>query len=134
MRAPVRNQALLMLAITILAVVLPTQAGVIDQYTIHTSELSNPELGGDFLGQSFTTPDGGPWSDVTFNFLSDGNAVAAGTAYLFTAPADLPPSDLNTATDLATSTGVTMTNTSSTPHLPFYPTRRIICTLTAGST
>lgn len=38
------------------------------------------------LGESFTTPGGGPWTDIAFNFFSDVPAVtplAAGDAFLF---------------------------------------------------
>ena len=42
---------------------------------------------GEFYGQAFTTPGGGPWNSLAFNFYSDVPAttpVAAGTAFLLT--------------------------------------------------
>jgi hypothetical protein len=60
----------------------------------------------EWLGQSFTTPSGGPWHDITFNFFSGGNPLAAGTAYLFSTPYNGLGSDLSSASDLATSTGI----------------------------
>ena len=43
-------------------------------------------LGPDYWGQSFTTPSGSPWDNITFNFFSDVPAVtpeAVGTAWIY---------------------------------------------------
>jgi hypothetical protein len=50
-----------------------------------------------FAGQSFTTPTGGPWSHLTFNFFSPNDAapVAAGTAYLLSQQYSGMPGNLN---------------------------------------
>lgn len=53
------------------------------------------------FGESFTTPGGGPWDDVTFNFFSDVPAVtpdAAGDAYLLTEEYLGTPSGLSSST------------------------------------
>lgn len=64
-----------------------------------------------FFGQSFATPGGGPWSQITFNFFSDVPAAtpnAVGTGFIFSseylgAPADLSSSS---AGFMAESTGI----------------------------
>jgi uncharacterized protein (TIGR03437 family) len=50
-----------------------------------------------YLGQSFTTPSGGPWINFSFSFFSDQGVSpqAAGTAYLFTAPYNGTPGGLS---------------------------------------
>jgi len=49
-------------------------------------------------GQSLTTPSGGPWSNITFNFIgTDGLPTAAGSLYLLT------QEFLGTANELSTS-------------------------------
>jgi len=61
------------------------------------------------VGQSFTTPAGGPWNHITFNFFSDNSdttAVAAGTLYIFKSAFTGTPADLSLSTFLAKSTGV----------------------------
>jgi len=53
------------------------------------------------FGESFTTPGGGPWHDITFNFFSDVPAVtpaAAGDAYLLTQEYLGSPSGLSSST------------------------------------
>jgi len=65
-----------------------------------------------FFGQSFTTPSGGPWDDITFNFFSDFPAttpVAFGTAFLLDQQYLGTPSDLSASTPgfLGASTGIT---------------------------
>lgn len=53
------------------------------------------------FGESFTTPGGGPWDDITFNFFSDVPAVtpaAAGDAYLLTQQYLGSPSGLSSST------------------------------------
>ena len=64
-----------------------------------------------FVGESFTTPEGGPWSNITFNFYSDVPATtpaAAGTAFLLTQEYLGTPNALGTGTAgfLAQSTGI----------------------------
>ena len=59
-----------------------------------------------YWGQSFTTPSGGPWDDITFNWLLDSNPVASGTAYLFDSAYNGTPNDLSSSSYLAASTGV----------------------------
>jgi PEP-CTERM motif len=57
-----------------------------------------------FWGQSFTTPTGGPWSSVTFNFYDLTLApYAAGTGYLFTAAYAGTPANLASAGAVAVS-------------------------------
>jgi hypothetical protein len=82
--------------------------GVIVQNT------GGPSFGIDiaFLGQSFTTPSGGPWDDVTFNFYSDlppTTPTAAGTAFLLSKEYLGTPSNLSSSTPgfLGESTGIT---------------------------
>jgi uncharacterized protein (TIGR03437 family) len=55
-----------------------------------------PAPPGSFIGQSFTTPGGGPWTSITFSFFADQGQTpgAAGTAYLFTQPYTGTPGDL----------------------------------------
>ncbi len=61
----------------------PATAGVIESVTSGTGFTTDNF----YVGQSFTTPVGGPWSSITFNFFSDANPAvtpyAIGTAYLF---------------------------------------------------
>jgi hypothetical protein len=99
--ALIGNLGLLTLAVVGLIPALPVHAGVIDSYTT-----SNDDAGNAWFGQSFTTPSGGPFDDITFNFFLGGNAFASGTAYLFSAAYTGSPDGLSTASDLATSTGV----------------------------
>lgn len=57
-----------------------------------------------FWGQSFTTPTGGPWSSVTFNFYDlTLTPYAAGTGYLFTAAYAGTPANLASAGAVAAS-------------------------------
>jgi hypothetical protein len=65
-----------------------------------------------FSGQSFTTPSGGPWDDITFNYFSDAPAttpLAGGTAFLLNQLYSGTPADLSSSTPgfLAASTGIT---------------------------
>lgn len=55
-----------------------------------------PAAAGSYLGQSFTLPDGLPWTSITFNFFSDQGLTptAVGTAYLFSGPYSGTPSGL----------------------------------------
>src|ERR1700722_9124990 len=101
MRLPfAKNHGLLVLAAVGLGI-LPARAGVIDSYTTAN------EITSGYLGQSFTTPNGGPWDDITFNFFNaDGDPIAAGTAYIFSAEYDGDPGGLSSASYLAASTGI----------------------------
>ncbi len=54
-----------------------------------------------FFGQSVTTPSGGPWNNVVFNFFSDPTATtptAAGTVYLLTQSYTGAPNALSSGT------------------------------------
>ena len=60
------------------------QSATIDSFTS-----GNAVTIANYWGQSFTTPAGGPWEDLTFNFYTSPNDVtitpiAAGTGYLLT--------------------------------------------------
>lgn len=75
------------------------------------SETSGTLSGSLFYGQSFTTPSGGPWDDITFNFFSNIPATtpeAVGTAYLLSESFSGSPSDLDSAVPgfLASSTSI----------------------------
>jgi LPXTG-motif cell wall-anchored protein len=64
-----------------------------------------------FPGESFTTPAGGPWHNITFNFFSDVPAAtpsATGTAYLLTQAYTGTPAGLSSSVAgfVAASTGV----------------------------
>jgi hypothetical protein len=66
----------------------------------------------EFFGESFTTPVGGPWTGIAFNFYSDIPATiptAAGTAFLLSQQYLGTPSALGTGTPgfLAASTSIT---------------------------
>jgi hypothetical protein len=79
-----------------------------------------------FFGQSFTTPTGGPWDELTFNFYSDFPAVtplAAGTAFLLTEQYLGTPSALSTHTSgfLAESTGISGGRYTFSPRLEVLP-------------
>lgn len=67
-----------------------SQADIITEYT------TAGVLASAWAGQSFTTPDGGPWDNITFSFLFIGTPVAAGTLYLLE-EAVAAPSDLSTS-------------------------------------
>jgi hypothetical protein len=66
-----------------------------------------------FWGQSFTTPAGGPWDSLTFNFYSGEfpspiSPIAQGTGYLLTEQYTGDPANLSNSTPgfLAASTGI----------------------------
>src|SRR5262245_22182496 len=84
-----------------LLAVLPASAA-----TIATNTVVDGWFGFEFVGQSFTTPAGGPWNHITFNFFGSGTAVAEGTLYIFTSAFTGGPADLSRSTPLAMSTGV----------------------------
>jgi hypothetical protein len=67
------------------AIAVTAHAGPIVQYLAGTFSFAPgaPE------GESFTTPGGGPWNDISFNFYSNIPATtpaAPGTAFLFSQP------------------------------------------------
>jgi hypothetical protein len=65
-----------------------------------------------FQGQSFTTPSGGPWDDITFNFFSDvppTTPEAAGSAFLLSQQYSGTVANLSSSAPgfLGESTGIT---------------------------
>lgn len=88
----------------------PAAAEVITEFTTGASANILQEI----PGQSFTTPAGGPWYQITFNFFSDQSPAAtpsaSGTLYLFDRPYTGVVNDLGLATTadglLATTSGV----------------------------
>jgi len=99
-----------LLWIVLAATVSPAPAQIILQVT------SGQGTAIAFFGQSFTTPAGGPWSEITFNFYATpatgttpaSTPVAAGTAFLLTQEYLGTPAALSTSTPgfLAQSIGV----------------------------
>ncbi len=73
---------------------------------------TTPGGGGSYYGESFTTPGGGPWTNITFSFFSDQGVTptAAGTAYLFTVPYTGTPAGL------AASGSQSLVRTGADPH------------------
>ena len=60
-----------------------------------------------YYGQSFTTPGGGPWNNVTVNFATTaGTPVALGTLYLFTGAYSGTPAGLSGASAFAASISI----------------------------
>ncbi len=100
----IKTAILLALAIGLVAI-LPVHASVIQQYTAGINGANDY-----YWGQSFTTPSGGPWNHVTFNFFTEGTSdpLAEGTAYIFSFPyGGLGANGLPSASGiLAISTGV----------------------------
>jgi hypothetical protein len=88
-------------AFTAAANLAPVHAAVI------TEDRSGVETSADWLawGQTFTTPSGGPWNNITFNFYdASGAPSAGGTSYILSAPYFGTPNDLpNASTILAAS-------------------------------
>jgi hypothetical protein len=84
-----------LLSIILIATASLAPAGVILQVTSGTGFATES------FGESFTTPSGGPWNSITFNFYSDVPAVtpaAAGNAFLLTQEYLGTPSGLSAAT------------------------------------
>jgi hypothetical protein len=82
-----------------------SQAAVINQY------LNGTVIAVAVFGESFTTPSGGPWNSISFNFYSDvppTTAAAAGDAFLLTQEYLGTPSALSSSTPgfLAESVGI----------------------------
>jgi PEP-CTERM motif len=97
-----RNIAVLMCLASLAA-----SAGIVVQYTGGTEVSASPW----FFGESFTTPAGGPWSNLAFNFFSNVPPVtpaAAGTAFLLTREYLGTPAGLSSGTAgfLAQPTGI----------------------------
>jgi hypothetical protein len=96
-----------LLAIVFAATPSLAQGGVIVQYTAGDSNTETL-----IFGESFTTPGGAPWDDITFNYYSNDNPVttpsAAGNAFLLTQEYLGTPSALSSSTPgfLAESTGI----------------------------
>jgi hypothetical protein len=92
----------LALAFAALAAALPARATTLAQYTAGTSSDSG------WFGLAFTTPSGGPWDEITFNFFATNGTtpVAAGTAYILSSAYTGDPGALSSASYLAASTGV----------------------------
>lgn len=75
--------------------------------------INNPQVvtgaGPGYLGESFTTPNGGPWNDIAFAFLSPSDAPeASGDLFLLSEAYSGPNDALSSATAgfLAESTGI----------------------------
>ncbi len=94
------------------------QAGTIVQITGGTT--NSTQAG---FGQGFTTPSGGPWNDITFNFFSDTGTTptAAGTGYIFTSQYNGPPGGLSSSSFLAQSTGISAGSYVFTPSFTLQP-------------
>jgi hypothetical protein len=82
----------------------PTRADIITSFTAGTSGAI-----GVFVGQEVTTPSGGPWNNLTFNFFSNVTTpTAVGHVFLLTQAYNGTPQGLSTATPgfIAESTGI----------------------------
>jgi PEP-CTERM motif len=79
-----------------LALAVPLPASVISEnLTVNANSGVNPVA----VGQSLTTPGGGPWDNIQFNFyLLDGSPYAEGTLYLLSQEYTGPLAALNAAT------------------------------------
>jgi len=93
----------------LLAALLYSNFALASVITQNTSE--NAGTLTESFGETFTTPSGGPWNNITFNFFSDIPAVtpaAAGTAFLFSQVFTGTPSSLSSAAPgfIASSTGI----------------------------
>lgn len=91
--------SLVTLTAAILLAGLPAHAGELESVT---DDVSGPFSY--YLGQTVVAPDGGPFDDISFSFLSSGTPVAAGTIYLFTSPYGGTPQGLSSASYVATAT------------------------------
>jgi hypothetical protein len=84
----------------------PTRADIITSFTAGTANASS-----NFIGQEVTTPSGGPWNNLTFNYFSNVPATtpsASGHVFLLTQTYTGTPHGLNTLTPgfVAESTGI----------------------------
>jgi hypothetical protein len=104
MRDPRLNRFLPVMAFAMFASFAPA--------TTIFQNLGGPDVGAAvFSGQSFTTPSGGPWDDISFNLYSNVPATtptAGGTAFLLTEEYLGTPAGLSGSTPgfLAQSTGI----------------------------
>jgi hypothetical protein len=96
-----------------------------------------------FAGQSFTTPTGGPWNHITFNFFApnDSSSVAAGTAYLLSqqysgAPGNLSgqPGFLGASTGIAAGAYVFAPPLTLQPNTQYFLYEDTPLTISAGNT
>lgn len=97
--------------VLLLPVLIATTAlsAVAQSETIVAYTKGNVVVKGDtYFGQSFTTPQGGPWDNITINFYPDAGVTptAAGTAYLFTSAYGGTPAGLASSSFMAKSTGI----------------------------
>jgi hypothetical protein len=102
---PRHSLSLVPLATTIgLLLSKPASADVL----VSNSSGTGGNLFSDYFGQSVTTPTGGPFDEVTFNFVGlTGAPVAVGTLYVFSSIYSGTPDALSTAGALAVSTSIT---------------------------
>jgi len=92
----------------IVALATATLAATIDSQTAGSNFVGNST---NYFGESFTTPGGGPWNDIGFNFYSNIPAttpVAVGTAFMLSEEYSGLPSGLSSSTPgfLAASTSI----------------------------
>jgi len=82
----------------IVALATATLAATIDSQTAGSNFVGNST---NYFGESFTTPGGGPWTDIGFNFYSNIPAttpVAVGTAFMLSEEYSGLPSGLSSST------------------------------------
>src|SRR5258708_29050421 len=91
-----RSQSISVIAGTVLALVSAAHAGTILQYSAGIGVSGGPTV----AGQSFTTPSGGPWNWIRFNFSSaaDASPPAFGTAFLLSGSYSGTPAALRSPT------------------------------------
>ncbi len=112
------------LLIALLATAALSQAARADSLITFTGVAANVGPGEDegYFGQSFTTPGGGPWNNITFNFFNqsnDGTPYAFEDVYLFSQPFTGDASD---TTALTSATGYLGMSTGSGTVYQFSPT------------
>jgi hypothetical protein len=96
------------------ALAVTAQAGPIVQYLNGTFSFA-PGASGEPEGESFTTPGGGPWNSLSFNFYSNSPATtpaAVGTAFLLSMAYAGTPAALSNATP-----GFIASSTSNAGHI-----------------
>ena len=82
-----------------------------------TSSTAVSQLGQLIPGQSVTTPAGGPWNNITFNFFSDfaGTPAAAGTLFLLSQEDSIFNAGATAPQNLSSSTADTSLNHKASP-------------------
>jgi hypothetical protein len=84
--------------------------GVLNAQVVIASHTGGTSAGSQYPAESFTTPAGGPWNNITFNFVAGDFATpaAVGTAYLLTQAYTGTPAGLSSSAAgfVAASTGV----------------------------